>query len=291
MTHHRRGGWHPGRARRPVLSPVPGPAGSDTFEVPLPGGLSNAGHVVRRGDTVRRPMRPTSLATHALLRHLEEVGFEGATRFLGVDANGREVDSYIPGDAAIAPLPAWALTDEAMVSVAGLLRAYHDAQATFDPSPYRWPLGAPKRFGHTLISHNDPCPDNVVFRDGRAVALIDFDLASPGSRLWDVACAARLWSPLIDPADVPDPRHGRALQRMRLFLDAYGLPARERADFAEVVLTAYQWCYDVVARQAAEGHASFVPYWFGGGAARANRGMSWLDARRGEIDAAVLSGE
>jgi len=34
-----------------------------------------------------------------------------------------------------------------------------------------------------------------------------------------------------------------------------------------------------------------VPYWFGGGAARANRGMSWLDASRGEIDAAVLSGE
>ena len=60
-----------------------------------------------------------------MLLHLQAVGFEGAPRFLGVDSQGREVLSYIAGTAIIEPYPDWALTDEALVSVAQVLRAYH----------------------------------------------------------------------------------------------------------------------------------------------------------------------
>jgi len=42
--------------------------------------------VVRIGDTVRRPVGPHSPLVHALLAHLESVGFEGAPRFLGIDS-------------------------------------------------------------------------------------------------------------------------------------------------------------------------------------------------------------
>lgn len=42
-----------------------------------------------------------------------------------------------------------------------------------------------------MLCHNDVCPENVVFRDGRAAALIDFDLAAPGRALWDIAMTAR----------------------------------------------------------------------------------------------------
>ena len=115
-------------------------------EVPLPGGVANRGLVVRVGDTVRRPLRSTSPAAHALLRHLEDVGFAGAPRFLGVDEQGREVLSHVPGSAVLPPYPAWALTDEALVSVAELLRAYHAAVAGFDPSPYPWPTSPPASF-------------------------------------------------------------------------------------------------------------------------------------------------
>ena len=110
--------------------------------------------------------------------------------------------SYIPGTAVVEPYPDWALTDEALVSVAELLRAYHDAASTFDPSPYSW-APSPLRFRGSLVTHNDMNLDNVVFRDGRAAALIDFDLASPGSRAWDVACAARLWAPLRPTSTSP----------------------------------------------------------------------------------------
>jgi Ser/Thr protein kinase RdoA (MazF antagonist) len=47
-----------------------------------------------------------------------------------------------------------------------------------------------------------------VFRDGRAVALIDFDLAGPGSAIWDFAAAARYWAPLQDERDITDSRRG-----------------------------------------------------------------------------------
>ena len=103
-------------------------------EVPLHGGTTNAGLVTRVGDTVRRPLRPTSAATKALLDHLERVGFEAAPRYLGVDDAGREVLSFIPGQAAIAPYPDWALTDEALVSVAQLLRRYHERSRRLTPA-------------------------------------------------------------------------------------------------------------------------------------------------------------
>ena len=43
--------------------------------------------------------------------------------------------SYIPGSTVLPPYPDWAFTDEALVSVAELLRDYHRAVAEFDPAP------------------------------------------------------------------------------------------------------------------------------------------------------------
>ena len=95
------------------------------------------------------------------------------------------------------------------------------APSTRPPTSGRRPRR--RAFAGELVSHNDPNLDNIVFRDGRAVALIDFDLASPGSRVWDVACAARLWAPLRPDRYIDDARRGRALARFRLFVDSYGL--------------------------------------------------------------------
>src|SRR6266498_211042 len=50
----------------------------------------NFNHVVRVGDTVRRVKTGAwTPAVHALLRHLERAGFDGAPRALGVDDRGR----------------------------------------------------------------------------------------------------------------------------------------------------------------------------------------------------------
>jgi len=256
-------------------------------EVPLHGGTTNAGLVTRVGDTVRRPLRPTSAATRALLDHLERVGFEGAPRYLGVDDRGREVLSYIPGQAAIPSYPDWAMTGEALISVAQLMRRYHDAVASFDPSGHRWPHPLPRQFRQTLVSHNDPNLDNVIFRDGRAVALIDFDLASPGSAAWDVACAARLWAPLRARRDSPAQVRRRSLARLALFADAYGMSSAARGELIEAIVDAHDWCYAIVRGAVAAGHEAFGLYWRGGGRPRAERTRLWLATHGPEMRAAL----
>jgi hypothetical protein len=241
----------------------------------LVGGTANRGHVLRIGDTVRRPQRATTAATRALLDHLADVGFPGAPRFLGLDEQGREVLSFVDGTAVTPPYPAWALTDEALVSVAHLMRDFHEAVSSFDPGPYAWPSSPPHPFAGELVSHNDPNLDNVVFRDGRAVALIDFDLASPGSRVWDVACAARLWAPLRPDGYIDDARRGRALARFRLFADSYGVSDTDRARLVSAVRHNHEWSYDIVGTAAANGHPAFSAYWAGGAMQRAAETRAW----------------
>jgi hypothetical protein len=227
---------------------------------PMPGGTANRGLVHRIGDTVRRPIAPCRAATHALLAHLASAGFDGAPRVLATDT-ATETLTYLDGRAGVPPLGADMLTDAALVSVAQLLRRYHQAVASFDPAGYRWPRRVPARFTTGLVSHNDVHPANLVFRDGRAVALIDFDLAGPGSAIWDFAAAARYWAPLRDEADITDSRGGRALERFRIFLHASGLRRADRRRVAEAVVANHDWTYAIVTEAAAAGHPGLADHW------------------------------
>ena len=232
---------------------------------------------------MRRPWRPTTPAARALLGHLERVGFDGAPRHLGIDERGREVLTHIPGTAVIAPYPDWSLTDEALVSVAQLLRRYHDAVAGFDVRGHRWPAPIPARYRGGVVSHNDLNLDNIIFVAGRAAALIDFDLAGPGSALWDVAGAARLWAPLRTGPDTPAGVRGRSLTRLALFADAYGLPRSQRGELAEAMVANHEWSYRIVSRAVAAGHDAFGAYWHGGGGPRAERTRRWLASHVGQM--------
>jgi hypothetical protein len=233
---------------------------SRATEVPLAGGTNNRGLVVRSGDTVRRPLRPTSNAVHALLSHLADVGFDGAPRLLGIDEQDREVLSFIPGDAVTPPYPAWALTDDALRSVAALLRRYHQAVAGFDPAGHDWPAVAPSEFDEGLACHNDLNLDNVIFRDERAVALIDFDWANPGSVVWDVAGAIRLWAPLRPDRFIADSRRGASLDRLRKFVTAYGVEV-DPERLIRAVRLHHDRMYQLIEEGASTGVAGFAAYW------------------------------
>ena len=159
------------------------------IEEPLAGGFGNLGEVVRVGDTVRRPARQSSAAVRALLLHLEACGFDGAPRYLDIDDQGRDVLTFVDGRRPAPAVPR--VGDDRRgrwTRWAELLRRFHEATATFDASAVAG-LGA--RLGGPgaavpVICHNDGFPENVVFRDGRAVALIDFDMAAPGRPFWDL---------------------------------------------------------------------------------------------------------
>lgn len=246
--------------------------------LPLCGGTANRGRVVRVGDTVVRPTAPCRTATHALLAHLAAVGFDGAPRVLAANPV-TETLTYIAGRAVVPPLTGDVLTDDALVSVADLLRRYHRAVASFDPAGYAWPRPVPARYRTGLVSHNDVYPANVVFREGRAVALIDFDLAGPGSAVWDFAAAARSFVPLLDEADVTDSRQGRALDRFRIFLAASGLSRAARACVADALLANHDWTYAIVTEAAAAGHADFADHWRAV-APVAGRARRWCERHR-----------
>jgi hypothetical protein len=189
----------------------------------LGGNLNDA---VRAGDTVRRRAGPWTPAVHDLLRFLEREGFP-APRALGMDERGREILGYIEGETHAGnpvPLPDAVFAEEHMIAAARLLRSYHDVVAQFVPPPdARWRLVSPEP--HEIICHNDWSPWNALFRGGRFALTLDWDLAGPGSHLWDVANAAFSWAPLISGASaIPD--IGARARRLRIFCDVYGLGDR-----------------------------------------------------------------
>ena len=98
---------------------------------------------------------------------------------------------FIDGDVPVAPYPDWSQSDTALASIARLLRGLHDAARGFDPQGLTWDDSLADPAGGTLVCHNDVEPSNVVFRDGIAVALLDFEFAAPGRPVYDVAQLAR----------------------------------------------------------------------------------------------------
>jgi len=188
----------------------------------LGGNLNDA---VRIGDTVRRRAGPWTPSVHALLRYLEHHGFD-APRVIGVDDQGREVLEFIPGEAhagTVVPVPDHVMEEARLIEAAQLLRRYHDVVAGFRPPPdARWRLVAPT--AHEIICHNDWSPWNGLLRDGHVEVMLDWDLAGPGTRVWDVANAAYCWAPLF--ASVKTWSVAERARRLKVFLDAYGLDDR-----------------------------------------------------------------
>ena len=251
-------------------------------EVPLAGGTANAGAVARVGDVVLRPAGPHTPAVHALLRHLHDVGFNAVPEPLGVGPDGRERLRYITGDTACPPFPKWSQTERALSSTAALLRRFHDAQAGFVvPTDASWSDELADPLGGSVICHNDVCPENVVFRRGEAVALVDFDFAAPGHRLHDLAQLAKMCVPLDTDEDAA--RFGRGgldpFRRLRLVADGYGLRP-DRTEFLELIRQSIEAARGggFVARQIERGHASFVEMVGAmGGLERYERRYRWFE--------------
>jgi aminoglycoside phosphotransferase len=191
----------------------------------LVGGRTSPG-VVRIGNTVHRPVRRSTTTVHAVLRHLEQAGFTGAPRVLGFDDAGREVLTYLEGETAgEAPWPAWVSSDEALTQVGSWLRRLHDATVGFvPPEDALWFSGRPWRPG-LVIGHHDAAPYNAVWQRGRLVGFVDWDIAGPSSREFDLAYSALMWVPLLAPGSAW-PITSRPVEeryrRLHLLLDAYG---------------------------------------------------------------------
>jgi hypothetical protein len=219
-------------------------------EVPLGGNVAGA---VRVGATVRRPAGPWTPAVHALLRHLERQGVDGVPRALGLDGGGREMLSVVPGRAVALPPPAWLHDDACLAATGRLLRVAHDATTGFVPPPgARWRLlpGAPAR--GDVVCHNDVAPYNLLYDGGVPIGLVDWDLAGPGPRLWDLAHA--VWRCAGIGADGGPPAEQG--HRARVLVDAYGL--EDRRDLVDLLVRRMDVLVATIRPWADAGDPAFV---------------------------------
>jgi Ser/Thr protein kinase RdoA (MazF antagonist) len=259
-------------------------------EQPLAGGITNAGAVVRDGSHVLRPACAHSESTHAYLRAVRAAGFEGAPEPVGIDADGRERLVFIDGEVPLTPYPRWSQTDAALASVARLLRRLHDAAREFDPHGCTWSDALSDPTGGALVCHNDVSPDNVVFREGAAVALLDFEFAAPGRPVFDLAHLARLWVPIEDDVDQVrlgwQPAHRPA--RLRLVADAYGLDREERGELPGAIDAAIDRVESAVRRSVDAGDPQAIAMWDRtGGSDRYDRRRRWWREHRDRFAAAL----
>jgi hypothetical protein len=253
----------------------------------LVGGMDPGRGVVRVGNTVRRPGMRAGVSE--LLLHLERVGFSGAPRYLGSDDKGRHVVSWVDGDVPVPPYPDWAMTDPALVSLGRLVRDYHDAVGSFSPVASDWSSEWADPLGGPVVCHNDLFPENVVFRDGVVVALIDFDMAGPGRPLWDLAIAAEEWAPLHAPGSrLSTPDGLDAARRVGVLAGAYGLTGDRAEELLDIVVEEKARSTANVLAQAAAGN----PLWTEhieqtSFAARMEADLEWFTAQRPALLAAL----
>ena len=226
--------------------------------------------VVRIGDTVHRRDRG-GLALHSYLLYLEKAGMEGVPRFLGLDQQGREILSYLPGKTQERDLlpgnkkngHPWLRSDETIAGIASFMRRLHDVSAGFLPEALERGWINPDDPRVDTICHNDAAVWNFVFsEDGRISGLFDFDQARAGTRLWDLAWSvygiAHLMPWEYDPAldayvDYDHPKHAAGRKRrIKLYFDSYGMDCPP--DFMELVYRRVQiGVCDALERDAAAG--------------------------------------
>ncbi len=278
-------------ASGPATLVLVGPTGDPPQrEEPLTGGGVSA--VAKVGDTVRRGTGPWTPAVHALLRHLERVGFDGAPKVLGTDERGREILSYIPGEVPDRASPE-VVTERVLAEVGRLLRRYHEAARGFElPTGISWHHqelpGA-----RTVVCHNDISPRNTVFCDGRPVAFLDWDLASPAPPAWDFAHVAWQFVPLADDAGCAE--NGWAsppdrARRLRVLCDAYGLPHNDRAGFSGLVARRMETTASGIEVLAARGVAAFERLVSEGVPTLVREDRGWVERNARALEVALLGG-
>ncbi len=249
------------------------------LEVPLGGGHPSERSVLI-GDTARRLAGPQTPAVHALLKHLEHVGFRNAPRSLGLDEDGRHVLEYVPGRVAHVTGEGELLDP---VAVGRMVRELHDAVADWQPpADASWVCHVPTD-GEDLVVHNDVAPWNLVVADDRLV-VIDWDACSPGTRTWDLAYLAHGLVPLQPSTPWDD-----LVARLRGLAKGYGLDEDDRLRLASTLAPRTWSIYRLLEQGKEDGVQPWARLWDEGHGATWRRDAQWVEANEARLRDVLLS--
>jgi len=126
---------------------------------------------------------------------------------------------------------------------------------------------------HALLDHLEA----VGLAAGKPIALIDWDLAAPAPRLWDVAHALWRFAPLH--ADATFGSLAERARRIALFCDAYGLD--ERRGLLDAIERRQRALYDTLAAWGEAGEPGFAEMWRDGHGDGVLADLTWLCRHRG----------
>jgi Ser/Thr protein kinase RdoA (MazF antagonist) len=216
----------------------------------------------RVGDAVHRRARvPMDRSFgEAVLVRLAAAGFDAAPRFLGRDAEGRQVLSWVEGE--VRPLVPGAFDDD-LALVLQRVRRFHEL------SPG--------------VCHNDLAPRNTVWTSAGPV-FIDWDLCAPGRPIEDVAhvCWQFLGLGPLRDDDIGDVRVALAGG-----VDAYGLDAAGRSILVDEIAAWQRRCADGIEERAAKGEAPFRTLIEFGAVTEIRAAREWLLDRRADLEVSV----
>nr|WP_286343225.1 phosphotransferase [Frondihabitans sucicola] len=128
-----------------------------------------------------------------------------------------------------------------------------------------------------LVAHLDVTPENVVFRDGSAAALIDFDLARPATRVEELANVLLWWSPWMPDDDREEALRGvDPFERGWMIVEEYGLEAAGRARLVEVSQNVAERSWFSMRRRAETLGGGWARMWDEGVGDKILRRQGWL---------------
>lgn len=257
-------------------------------------GGNRADDIVRIGDRVHRTNHPWSPAVRVLLNHLEATAPGTAPASFGLDDEGRDVISFVEGEAGHYPLTDSMRSDESLARMARLIRRFHDATAALaGRTDLPWAKVDPDPERREVICHNDLAPYNSIYQDGLPGVIFDFEHAGPGSRARDITLAVYRFVPLATDArcqsfgwNTPPDRIGR----LSRFLDAYG--SLRLAGFLPLVEQRIADLRDNLLDLAESEPDKATPHLESGHIGAYNRDLAWIEAHRDELEQALnLSAE
>lgn len=188
----------------------------------LSGGNMNS--PIRKNQLIYKEATPASQTIHELLTYVRARGVTWVPESKGINQAGKHVLTYLEGEVPH-DIPEWLWEEATLLEAGKKLRQWHDATLGFKKWSGSWLLENDEE--QEVICHNDFAPYNCVFRDKQLIGLIDFDVCSPGSRLWDIAYTLYRFVPLLPVEDIENNGEispfslDRMIDRLERFLEEY----------------------------------------------------------------------